>query len=174
MASYSGGRRDQGKGRRGRGFAQAARAASPLLGGVGVKRGFAERRLITEWRSIVGEELARACRPLKMQFRRGDGALGATLIVAAEGARAVEAQHLSDRIVERVNQVYGYRAVARLKVVQAARAGVEADALAEPAAAFTPPPVDPRPSPLISGVEDDSLRAALARLEANIGRRSQD
>jgi hypothetical protein len=64
--------------------------------------------------------------------------------------------------------------VARLKVVQAARAGMEADALAEPAAAYIPPPVDPRPSPLISGVEDDGLRAALARLEANIGRRSQD
>ncbi len=169
MAWHSGAGR--GPGKRGRGFAAAADAARPLLRGAGARRGFAEHKLIAEWRTIMGDALADACRPVKMRFRRGDAAFGATLVVEAEGPRALEAQHLSQRIVERVNQVYGYRAVERLHVVQTARDAPH-PALAEaPAAYAAPPPVDPAPSPLISAVEDEGLRAALARLEANIARR---
>jgi hypothetical protein len=175
MATHSGVGRGPGKRvseRRGRGFRAAAEAARPLLGGAGARRGFAERKLIEEWRDIVGAALAESCRPVKMSFRRGDGAFGATLIVEAEGARALEAQHLSERIVERVNQVYGYCAVSRLKVVQTAPGASGPGGVAEPQAGYAPPPpVDPHPSPLICAVEDDGLRAALARLEANIARR---
>ncbi len=170
-----------------RGFRSAAEAAAPMLSGPAAKRGFAERRLLSEWPAIAGPVLAPLCRPVKMRFRRGEGAFGATLVVEAEGPRALEVQHLADVIVERANAVYGYRAVARLHVVQtparggdapsaarggdalsAARGG-DAPALAEAPAAFAGPPrLDREPSPDISGVEDDRLRGALARLEANI------
>ena len=160
----AGGRR---KGRRG--FAPAAQAAAPLYKGAGAKRGFAEHRLISDWAAIMGPALAPLCRPVRMSFRRDEAAYGATLVVAAEGARAVEAQHMADVIVERVNAAYGYRAVARLKVVQSASAP---EAVAENAAPFEGPPrLDAVPSPDICAVEDTGLRDALARLEANIRRK---
>mgnify|MGYP006272170561 CR=1 FL=1 len=162
----------EGARRKGRGFAHAAKAAAPLMRGAGAKRGFAEQRLMTQWPHIVGAELAAACRPVRMSFRRGEAAFGATLVVEADGARALEAQHLADAIVERVNAVYGYRAVSRMKVVQTAPRGGASSFLGEEAAAFEGPPrLDGPVSPDISGVDDPGLRAALARLEANIQRR---
>jgi hypothetical protein len=171
MAKHSDASRPRGKGRRG--FARASDAASSLLGRVGVRRGFAERKLIAEWRWIVGDDLAASCRPVRMSFRRGEGAFGATLVVEAEGARAHEAQHLSERIVERVNQVYGYRAVSRLKVVQTSPGAGAMDRADTPRRGAATP-MDLAPSPLISKVGDDALRLALARLEANVKRRAQD
>jgi hypothetical protein len=149
-----------------RGFAPLARAAAPALGAAGAKRGIAERRLFTEWRALAGEELSRLCRPVKMVWRvRGEPA---TLVVSADGPAAVEAAHLADRIAERVNAVYGWKAVARVKVTQTGQA---------PAAfAATPPtpptPVDAAALARISGVADEGLRVALARLGENIRRRA--
>ena len=51
------------------------------------------------------------------------GRLGATLVVRVEGARATEVEHLGPRIIERVNQFYGYRAIDRLKVTQVTGSG---------------------------------------------------
>jgi hypothetical protein len=159
--------------RKGRGFTPAAKAAAPLLRGAGAKRGFAEQRLMTQWPALVGPALATLCRPVKMSFRRGDG-LGATLVVEAEGPAALEIQHQAPALAERVNAVYGYRAVERIKVVQTAPRGGASGFLGEPAPAFEgPPPLDGPVSPDISGVENPGLRAALARLEANIRRRRQ-
>lgn len=152
------------------GFAQAGAAAAPVLRSAGAKRGFAEHRLLSAWVSIVGAELGAACRPVKVAYGGREGGLGATLVVAADGARAVEAAHLADRIVERVNQVYGYRAITRMRVVQT---GAPETGLAEGAAAFDrAPPVDLPPSDDILRIEDLDLRAALARLEANIRRKT--
>jgi hypothetical protein len=154
-----------------RGFTRIAVAAAPALGGAGAKRGIAESRLIADWPAIVGADLARAVKPLKMTHAGREGGLGATLVVAAEGARAVEVQHLAAVIVEKVNQVYGYAAVSRLRVVQTGEAA--SAGLSEPQAEWRgAPPVDPPPSPVVSAVADDGLRAALARLEANIRRKA--
>jgi hypothetical protein len=151
------------------GFTHAASAAAPMLRGAGAKRGFAEHRLLTEWFQIVGAELGAACRPVSVAYGGRGGGLGATLIVSADGARAVEAQHLADRIVERVNQVYGYRAVTRMRVVQT---GAPETGFSEGPESFDrAPPVDLPPSADILRIEDPGLRDALARLEANIRKR---
>jgi len=46
------------------------------------------------------------------------GATGATLIVKVEGAMALELQHLSPQIIERLNNYYGYAAIGRLHIIQ--------------------------------------------------------
>lgn len=51
----SGGRKPEQPKRRMRGFLRAADLAPEALKSGGAKRGFAELRLLTEWRAVVGE-----------------------------------------------------------------------------------------------------------------------
>ena len=47
---------------------------------------------------------------------RNDGAI---LVLKVDGPRAIELQHRSEQILERVNMYFGYRAIAQLRFLQA-------------------------------------------------------
>ena len=133
------------------------------------KQGFAARELVTRWAEIAGREIAVHSEPLKLQWPRpveGQPQEPATLILRVEGPMALEIQHSSDVILERVNRFFGWSAVGRLALRQAPlsrrdrpkpSAAPDAKAVAEVAKT-------------LSSVEDDELRAALARLGASIKR----
>ncbi len=91
------------------------KAASPILR----KRGFAQAAIVARWAEIVGPELAKQSLPEKLSFPRESSAGGATLHVRAAGAMALELQHLSSIVLERVNGFFGYQAVEKLTLVQA-------------------------------------------------------
>ncbi len=74
-------------------------------------------KLVTDWRSIVGADLGEMTAPVKLAFPRGERT-DATLTIDIVPARAVEVQHSMPQLIERVNAVFGYRAVARIKLVQ--------------------------------------------------------
>lgn len=169
VGAQDGTRRGLRKTRGTRGFCRASDAVAPALREAGARRGFAEHRILTQWRDIAGAELARLTRPVRISYRGHAPGLGATLVVVAEGAVAHEVNHLAGSIVERVNRVCGHRAIARLRVVQTAGLGVA------PAPAAPPPAADMLlpPSPALAVVHDDGLRAALARLERNIRGRAR-
>lgn len=163
-SAQDGTRRGVRKSRGMRGFRRAADAVSPALREAGAKRGFAEHRILTQWREIAGAALAGLTRPVRISYRGHEPGLGATLVVMAAGAVAHEVSHLAGTIVERVNRVCGHRAVSRLRVVQTA--GLELAAPPEPRQPLPSPAA--APSPLVEAVSDDGLRAALARLEQNL------
>ena len=123
------------------------------------KRGLAFGALITDWPSIIGHQLSLRTAPDKLSFPRGKRE-DATLHIRAMGAIALELQHLEPQIIERINSFFGYRAVARIKLVHAAL------------------PQSVRPAPrkreltmdeeiaVVTGtaaVEDEELRATLER-----------
>ena len=54
---------------------------------------------------------------MKLSFPRGQR-IEATLTLDVVPARAVEVQHVLPQLIERVNAVFGYRAVSRVKMVQ--------------------------------------------------------
>jgi hypothetical protein len=83
------------------------------------------------------------------------------LVLRVEGPRAIEVQHRSGQILERVNAYFGYRAIAEMRILQAP---VARKASRRPAAE---PPIDPDVLPASVSVEDGSLRAALLRLGTN-------
>jgi hypothetical protein len=133
------------------------------------KQGFAARELVTRWAEIAGSEIAAHSQPLKMQWPRpveGQPQEPATLVLRVEGPMALEIQHSSDVILARVNRFFGWSAVGRLALRQAP--------LARPNA----PPASRAPdaravaevAETLSAVEDEQLRAALARLGASIKR----
>lgn len=160
----AGRRKPRASDRRARGFLRAGDLAPGALKSSGARRGFAELRLLTEWRAIVGESLAAICRPMKVTYRERGG-LGAVLVLTAEGARAPEVEMEKARIIERVNAFYGYRAVSRIRIDQS-RAPLMNASPGGPTGALEAEAAAP-PAP-ISGIEDPDLALALARLGANI------
>ena len=81
------------------------------------KKGLGYGKLVTDWPMIVGADLAEATAPVKLSFPRGERT-DATLTIDIIPARAIEVQHSMPQLIERVNAVFGYRAVARIKLVQ--------------------------------------------------------
>jgi hypothetical protein len=133
------------------------------------KQGFAARELVTRWAEIAGPEVAAHSEPLKIQWPRpveGQPQEPATLVLRVEGPMALEIQHASDVILQRVNRFFGWSAVGRLALRQAplSRRGRRATSLAPDPNAVA------RVAESLSAVEDEELRAALARLGASIKR----
>jgi len=133
------------------------------------KQGFAARELVTRWAEIAGHDIARYSEPLKMQWPRpveGQPQEPATLVLRVEGPTALEIQHASDTILERVNRFFGWHAVGRLALRQAPLSRRN-----RPAAPRGPDPeAVAKVAESLSAVEDEQLRAALARLGASIKR----
>jgi hypothetical protein len=133
------------------------------------KQGFAARELVTRWAEIAGPEIAAHSEPLKMQWPRpveGQPQEPATLILRVEGPMALEIQHSSDVILQRVNRFFGWSAVGKLALRQAP--------LSRRDRPKRPRPPEPKEvaevEKTLASVEDDELRAALARLGAAIKR----
>ena len=97
---------------------QGLRRLPDLLGHVldrpARQRGLAGSALIDDWPMFVGPPLARNCQPVRLDRRDPP-----TLHVRVGGAAALEVQHMEPQIIERINQHFGFDAVARLRLVQA-------------------------------------------------------
>ena len=81
------------------------------------KRGFVESALIHKWTSIVGKEIAAWSVPNRLAFLRGS-TLDATLHLDVLSARALEIQHNELVILERINVVFGYKAINKIAIRQ--------------------------------------------------------
>ena len=98
-----------------RGMAKLSRTSASLVSKAVRAKGFAEAEVVTRWGRIVGQDLARATVPLKLQFPRGQRQ-GATLFVRTESAFAPLLLQRANHVIERVNRYLGYAAVERLEV----------------------------------------------------------
>jgi hypothetical protein len=133
------------------------------------KQGFAAREMVTRWAEIAGPEISAHSEPLKIQWPRpveGQPQEAATLVLRVEGPMALEIQHASDVILERVNRYFGWSAVGRIALRQAPLSRRKS-----PTASRAPDPESvAKVAETLSSVEDEELRAALARLGASIKR----
>jgi hypothetical protein len=142
--------------------------AGKTLNDAFAKQGFASTELVMRWTEIVGPEIAAHSQPEKIHWPRpfeGRPPEPGTLALRVEGPAAIEIQHLSTVILERVNRFFGWQAVASLRLRQAPLHRQE-------------PKVMPRPDPeatariaaTLPEINDEKLRDALARLGAAIKR----
>ena len=153
----------------------SAKPLSAILGKtideVFARQGFASRELVTRWTEIAGPEIAAHSQPMKVQWPRPVGDAPpepATLVLRVEGPMALEIQHQSGVILERVNRFLGWQAVGRLALRQAplsrpetrqVRKGPDAAKVSEVAKT-------------LDAIEDEALKDALARLGASVGTNS--
>ena len=132
------------------------------------KQGFASREIVTRWPQIVGTEISGFSEPLKMQWSKNaqDEGLPGTLILRVEGPAAIEVQHQTHLIIERVNRFFGWQAIDNVALRQAP--------LARQKVRKTKPKPDPaaakRMADSLTGIADDPLREALGRLGAAVKR----
>ena len=132
------------------------------------KQGFASSELIVRWETIVGSEVASHAEPLKIQWPRrseGEHPEPGTLVLRVDGPAAIEIQHMSRVILERVNRYFGWGAIDRIAIRQAPLRGQprkpdrSLDPLAIQQVADTLPDTD------------EALKMALARLGAAVKRK---
>lgn len=101
--------------------ARRMRAVSDLLpaaGGAAFRRfGFVQSSIVSRWKEIVGARYAAVSAPESIRFPHGKKSNG-TLTLVVEGAHAPMLQHVAPTIQERVNQFFGYEAVARIAIRQ--------------------------------------------------------
>lgn len=147
-----------------------AELTSRVLADAFKKQGFASTELVTRWPAIVGAEIAAHAEPIRLQWPRApadEPLQPATLVLRVEGPAAIEIQHLSNLILERVNRFFGWQAVGRIALRQA------------PLSRRAPRPQHACPDPkaaadvaaTLGAVADAPLRDALARLGAAVKRR---
>ena len=82
------------------------------------KRGMADGALVRDWPEIVGPVLSSQSAPVRVAYRARERREGTLLLRVVNGSLAAELQHLEPLVVERVNGYFGYRAVARLRLLQ--------------------------------------------------------
>jgi hypothetical protein len=141
----------------------AQRLTSGIAQGRSKGRGVSVAQLKAEWSAIVGAEFARLSEPDALLAGRG-GKSGKALRLRVAGSAALELQHQSSQVVERVNAYFGHKFIDEIRLVQGT-------------IARKPPPrslraPDPqavqRMASKVAEVKDPELRAALARLGARI------
>ncbi len=140
-------------------------AIDPVL----ARQGFGASDIVLYWGEIVGERLAAMSEPLCLRWpprgnNRGD-LPPATLVVRVEGAHALELQHVSGIVIERVNAYLGFGCVGRIALRQGPlehrpkhKASPRPPSAAAVAAAEA----------AAAGIADDALHHALCRLGARV------
>jgi len=154
-----------------RSFAKQLRdVAGKIVGQAFTRQGFASAELVTRWSEIVGPEIAAHSEPIKIQWQRprpsdlaNAGQEPGTLVLRVEGPAAIEIQHLSNVICDRVNRFLGWRSVARVAFRQAPLRRSE-----RKSARACDPAVLARIAATLPEIADDDLKQALARLGAAI------
>ena len=122
------------------------------------RRGFSDSRMLENWSAIVGPQLAAMSQPVRLSRRKsgrdGEDTVGGVLTIKAEGAIALEIQHLSPQIIDRLNSYYGHAAISRLNIIQGP-------------VTITPSPLNPPPikEEDISALADDFEEIETPRLK---------
>lgn len=131
------------------------------------RQGFASAEIVARWSEIAGAEIAAHSEPIKIKWPRNPDEAApepATLVLRVEGPAAIEIQHQSALILERLNRFFGWRAIGRIALRQA------------PLRRREPPPAPAPPDAAAAAriaaglpqIEDEPLRQALGRLGAAV------
>lgn len=154
-----------------RGFKRTSKLLEDKIRRAGESRGFAVSRVLTQWSEIVGADMAGIAKPIDIRY--GRQGFGATLTVLTTGAQAPMLEMQKEKLRERVNAVYGYNAISRIRITQTAPTG-----FAEGQVAFGHQKEKPKPAPdpkvqqeatrVASDIGDGDLRSALEKLAENV------
>ena len=135
-----------------------SRSLHTLLKPLAQKNGFADARIFSHWRQIVGQDVATLAKPHKLSNKT-------LVLMVPNGATALDMQHQSLQLMERINRHFGFCAVKKISTMQTYM-GLQA----APENSQNPPDVgaQTRAAAHVEHVHDGNLKAALTRLGAQI------
>jgi hypothetical protein len=140
-----------------------ARHFHKLAGASFASRGRAIADLMQHWPAVVGERLASISRPERMKWPKtvGPEQQGGILIIKSAPGHALDLQHETQLIIERINSYLGFGAVSCIRIQQSSRAfadsKIEKNSLLSPEVSHL---IDRK----LESIADDKLKAALRRL----------
>ncbi|WP_306114800.1 MULTISPECIES: DUF721 domain-containing protein [unclassified Roseovarius] len=155
-----------------RGFTRTSSLLKKRIRRASESRGFSESRVLTHWAEIVGADIAAIARPVEVSY--GRQGLGAALTVLTTGAQAPMLEMQKEKLREKVNAVYGYNAISRIRITQTAPTGFADGKVSFDHRPTKQPstPADPAArkaaADLTAPIDDMSLRSALEALGQNI------
>lgn len=133
------------------------------------KRGFARTEILTLWQELVGPEIAAGSQPAELKWARRQFGRhpesGGTLLIYADGPTALLINHDTPRILERINRLFGYEAVTKIRVSQRAIAARQPQRRKVPIITLED---ELRISKAIAGISDERLRSSLERFGRNV------
>lgn len=159
-------------GRRSYGFKRADSFLQSRIRDASATRGFAQSRLLTQWAEVAGSHISSISRPVEVSYARGG--MGATLVLLTTGSHAPMLEMEKEKLRAKVNAVYGYSAISRIRITQTAPTGFADGQVAFAPAPKDTTPVEPAPeirqeaARKVAPIEDEGLRAALEKLATNI------
>ncbi len=154
------------------GFTRTSTLLTGRIRDASVTRGFSQSRLLTHWEEVAGPDIARISHPVEVSYARGG--IGATLVLLTTGPNAPVLEMEKTRLRDRVNAVYGYNAISRIRITQTAPTGFADGQVAfghapkETAPKAPPPAAREKAAQTVAPVKDEGLRQALEMLGANI------
>lgn len=146
------------------------------------RHGSAWAGLLTNWPEIVGPSLSDICCLEKVKWpthasanqtsetsRSRHQKIGGTLILKVVYGRALEIQHSTPQIIDRINAYYGYSAIAQIKIIQ----GKVEKKLKKQKKTILPldPVTTDQLNNQMSDIEDDNLKHALHKLAKGVLRK---
>ena len=141
------------------------------LGPAAAKQGFAGAEILARWAEIVGRELAAVSAPQKLaappRAPTADPdapAPRSVLTIRVEGAFALEAQHRTAEIVERVNAHLGWPCVGAVKIRQGQVAALRRSVAHAAPLPLATPDERKRVGQATAAIEHEGLAEALDRL----------
>lgn len=152
-----------------KGVVQISEIANSVLDPVLARRAGINTTLLGMWDDIVGPDFAACTRPEKIKWPRrasqDEGFEPGTLTIACEGARALFLAHTQDQLIQRLNSVFGFPAIDRVKIVQKPVSSSKGRINKVP---DLPPADRKRLVDMVSKIDDPKLRDALTRLGSGV------
>src|SRR6056297_3581026 len=155
-----------------KGFTRTSQLLKDRVRRASESRGFAVSRLVTQWEEVAGPDIAAIARPVNVKY--GRQGFGATLTLLTTGAQAPMLEMQKEQLREKVNGVYGYNAISRIRITQTAPIGFSEGQASFDHRPKTQVPAAPDPavtktaSELAAPVGDTGLRDALEALGQNV------
>lgn len=155
----------------------ASRSLAPFIKKLDDQFGRGHSAMEARWVEIVGDRLARVCRPIKLIKGRGNA--GGVLELRVVGPAALLVQHQTQDIIDRVNLFLGSKAVEKLRISQGPVKPLPASATGTAKSRQRPtlPPMAPAAqaelNASLEGVPD-RLKAALLKLGRAAAARTEE
>jgi hypothetical protein len=135
------------------------------------RQGFGELALLLDWEDIAGKRIAAISEPVRLQWPPAgakrdplEARPPAALVLRVEPGFGLEIQHLSAVLIDRVNAHLGWRCIGSVRIRQEK---IER-APASPRRAPADPLARAEAERQVTGIEEEPLRDALARLGARV------
>lgn len=135
------------------------------------KNGLMSSDVILNWEDIVGSDLSIGVHPDRISYPKGKQTDGTLLVTAKNGSYALLFEYRKEQVVQKINRIFGYKAVKGVRISQSSGARFKKEPLS-----------NKKETPLheisdqemgfienaVKEVEDKELKALLERLGKSI------